>query len=60
MTEKQAAKSRPVKEQQTGGTKKPYVAPQILSLEPLEAVAAACAPGNAQFGKDLTCVQSQS
>ena len=42
--------------------KKPYAPPEILSVEPLEAVAAACdTTGNpAQFGKTLACIQAQS
>ncbi len=41
--------------------RKPYESPRVLSIEPLEAVAAACEPGDAQFGKDIiSCVQAQS
>ena len=44
--------------------KRPYSAPRILSVEPLEAVATVCVedsfPSGAQFGKDLGCVEAGS
>ncbi len=33
--------------------RKPYTAPQMLSVEPLEAVAATCNPPAAGFGKSV-------
>jgi hypothetical protein len=40
----------------------PYEPPRILSIEALEAVAAACEPTEAYFGKDAPfgCVEAQS
>lgn len=56
LTDKKANMSNDIKMD-----RKPYEPPRILSIEPLEAVAAACEPvGPAPFGKDLECVQSQS
>ena len=42
--------------------KRPYSAPRILSVEPLEAVATVCEDTGAQFGKDIPigCAQAGS
>lgn len=53
--------SKVVLDEEDIAEKKHYEPPKILSIELLEAVAAVCAPDNAQFGKDtFTCIQSQS
>jgi hypothetical protein len=55
--------SRPAVGDGSTDRKKPYGKPEILSIEPLEAVAAACETNPeipAQAGKHIACVQAQS
>lgn len=47
----QAADNRQAAEKPEQPAKRPYEAPQILSEEPLEAVAATCNPPTGGFGK---------